>query len=188
MPLSHTLLWYLAHPLQYRLFSEQRCCLPPNRCSDSLLFPVKGAGIITERVMRQLHREWLRGRKLERLEYVPASAALQWWSHRLTTCRILFFMHCYREPRSRDEMHQPPFSLLVSCHHALIADSYFPSCGWLPASLLMLQERQWGREHSISPVSCPTRRILQDVPVQSEAAAMVHRTSGTAGFSIIIAL
>lgn len=50
MLLSCTLLQYLARPLQYRLFSEQRCCLPPNRCSDSLLLPLKGAGIITQRV------------------------------------------------------------------------------------------------------------------------------------------
>lgn len=28
-----------------------------------------------------------------------------------------------------DEMHRPPFSLLLYCHRALIAGSYFPSCG-----------------------------------------------------------
>lgn len=50
MLLSCTLLQYLAHPLQHRLCSEQRCCLPLSRCSDSRLLPLKGAGIITQGV------------------------------------------------------------------------------------------------------------------------------------------
>lgn len=39
-----------------------------------------------------------------------------------------------------------------------------------------------------SLVPCPTRRVLHNVPVQSGAAAVVHTTSGTAGFGIINAL
>lgn len=50
MLLSCTLLQYLAHPLQYRLFSKLRCCLPANRCSHSLLLPLKEDGIVTQRV------------------------------------------------------------------------------------------------------------------------------------------